>query len=80
MDAVKVLHKGVKHMLVSGFLIGTRGEWHLRNNRLLMALGWSNYGGLQLFLAGQMPPHLISDAHEWIKKIPTVPTYYLAKQ
>ena len=26
-----------------------------------------------------MPRHLISDAHEWINKIPTVPTYYLAK-
>ena len=26
-----------------------------------------------------MPRHLISDAHEWINKIPTVPTYYLVK-
>jgi hypothetical protein len=26
-----------------------------------------------------MPRHLISDAHEWIIEIPTVPTYYLAK-
>ena len=26
-----------------------------------------------------MPRHLISDAHEWINKIPTVPIYYLAK-
>ena len=26
-----------------------------------------------------MPRHLISDAHEWINEIPTVPTYYLAK-
>jgi hypothetical protein len=25
-----------------------------------------------------MPRHLISDAHEWINEIPTVPTYYLA--
>ena len=24
-------------------------------------------------------PHLISDAHEWINEIPTVPIYYLAK-
>jgi len=24
-------------------------------------------------------PHLISDAHEWINEIPTVPTYDLAK-
>ena len=24
-----------------------------------------------------MPRHLISDAHEWINEIPTVPTYYL---
>eukprot|EP00830_Metopus_es_P015346 TRINITY_DN43_c0_g1_i3.p1 TRINITY_DN43_c0_g1~~TRINITY_DN43_c0_g1_i3.p1 ORF type:complete len:206 (+),score=-34.61 TRINITY_DN43_c0_g1_i3:1607-2224(+) len=26
-----------------------------------------------------MPCHLISDAHEWINEIPTVPIYYLAK-
>jgi len=26
-----------------------------------------------------MPRHLISDAHEWINEIPTVPTHYLAK-
>jgi hypothetical protein len=26
-----------------------------------------------------MPLHLISDAHEWINEIPTVPIYYLAK-
>ena len=26
-----------------------------------------------------MPRHPISDAHEWINEIPTVPTYYLAK-
>ena len=26
-----------------------------------------------------MPRHLISDAHEWIIEIPTVPIYYLAK-
>jgi len=26
-----------------------------------------------------MPRHLISDAHEWINKIPTVPVYYLVK-
>ena len=25
------------------------------------------------------PRHLISDAHEWINEIPTVPIYYLAK-
>ena len=29
--------------------------------------------------ASQMPRHLISDAHEWINEIPTVPIYYLAK-
>ena len=23
-----------------------------------------------------MPRHLISDAHEWMNEIPTVPTYY----
>jgi len=27
----------------------------------------------------KMPRHLISDAHEWINEIPTVPIYYLAK-
>ena len=27
----------------------------------------------------QMPRHLISDAHEWINEIPTVPIYYPAK-
>ena len=26
-----------------------------------------------------MPRHLISDMHEWINEIPTVPIYYLAK-
>ena len=26
-----------------------------------------------------MPRHLISDAHEWINEIPTVPIYILAK-
>ena len=26
-----------------------------------------------------MPRHLISDAHEWINEIPTVPIYRLAK-
>ena len=26
-----------------------------------------------------MPRHLISDAHEWMNEIPTVPIYYLAK-
>ena len=25
-----------------------------------------------------MPRHLISDAHEWINEIPTVPIYHLA--
>ncbi|KRX36084.1 hypothetical protein T05_1794 [Trichinella murrelli] len=27
----------------------------------------------------QKPRHLISDAYEWINKIPSVPIYYLAK-
>jgi len=27
-----------------------------------------------------MPRHLISDAHEWINEIPTVPTHALANQ
>uniref|UniRef100_A0AAY4A3S3 Uncharacterized protein n=1 Tax=Denticeps clupeoides TaxID=299321 RepID=A0AAY4A3S3_9TELE len=26
-----------------------------------------------------MPRHLISDAHEWMNEIPTVPTYHPAK-
>jgi len=26
-----------------------------------------------------MPRHLISDAHEWMNEIPTVPTHLLAK-
>ena len=26
-----------------------------------------------------MPCHLISDVHEWMKEIPTVSIYYLAK-
>ena len=26
-----------------------------------------------------MPRHLISDAHEWINEVPSVPIYYLAK-
>jgi len=30
-------------------------------------------------VTSQMPRHLISDAHEWINEIPTVPIYYLAK-
>ena len=33
----------------------------------------------KLSLNSQMPRHLISDAHEWINEIPTVPIYYLAK-
>ncbi|KAI3355021.1 hypothetical protein L3Q82_017842 [Scortum barcoo] len=37
-------------------------------------------GGLAWRGSGsQMPRHLISDAHEWMNEIPTVPTYYLAK-
>jgi len=35
-----------------------------------------NYDSLK---DSQMPRHLISDAHEWINEIPTVPIYYLAK-
>ena len=30
-------------------------------------------------IGSQMPRHLISDAHEWMNEIPTVPTCYLAK-
>ncbi len=36
------------------------------------------YGFNKVFNS-QMPCHLISDAHEWINEIPTVPIYYLAK-
>ena len=31
-------------------------------------------------LGSQMPRLLIKDAHEWTNEIPSVPTYYLAKQ
>ena len=31
-----------------------------------------------MYEGSQMPRHLISDAHEWITEIPTVPSYYLA--
>ena len=31
------------------------------------------------FKVDQMPRHLISDAHEWINEIPTVPFFYQAK-
>ena len=34
---------------------------------------------LLLSSGSQMPRHLISDAHEWINEIPTVPIYYLAE-
>ena len=34
---------------------------------------------ISCFTGSQMPRHLISDAHEWINEIPTVPIYYLAK-
>ena len=30
-------------------------------------------------MGSQMPRHLISDGHDWINEIPTVPIYYLAK-
>ena len=33
---------------------------------------------MNLAIRSQMPRHLISDAHEWINEIPTVPIYYLA--
>ena len=32
------------------------------------------------FEGSQMPRLLIKDAHEWTNEIPSVPTYYLAKQ
>ena len=38
--------------------------------------GESNYDALKV---AKMIRHLISDAHEWINEIPTVPIYYLAK-
>ena len=34
---------------------------------------------LWLSQGSQMPRHLISDSHEWINEIPTVPIYYLVK-
>ncbi len=34
---------------------------------------------MTLLRGSQMPRHLISDAHEWINEIPTVPIYHLAK-
>ncbi|KAF4564413.1 hypothetical protein EYR36_002347 [Pleurotus pulmonarius] len=46
-------------------LAASRGVRHTLNN--------------QLRTGSQMPRHLISDAHEWINEIPTVPIYYLAK-
>ena len=44
---------------------------------------WQDGGGYEKFFGfiqgdSQMPRHLISDAHEWINEIPTVPIYYLA--
>ncbi|KAL1300396.1 hypothetical protein AAHE18_18G177600 [Arachis hypogaea] len=41
-----------------------------------MALKRVTYTGRR---GSQMPRHLISDAHEWINEIPTVPVYYPAK-
>ena len=38
--------------------------------------GGSNYDSLKV---AKIPRHLISDAHEWINDIPTVPIYLLAK-
>ena len=38
--------------------------------------GGSNYDSLKV---AKCLDHLISDAHEWINEIPTVPIYYLAK-
>jgi hypothetical protein len=40
---------------------------------------WSTGPGGVTLTGSQMPRHLISDAHEWINEIPTVPIYYLAK-
>uniref|UniRef100_A0A674HV84 Uncharacterized protein n=1 Tax=Taeniopygia guttata TaxID=59729 RepID=A0A674HV84_TAEGU len=45
-------------------------------------LTWKKYIYIYLYmclLSSQMPRHLISDAHEWMNEIPTVPTYYPAK-
>ena len=44
-----------------------------------MILGANARGEPGTIEGSQMPRHLISDAHEWIIEIPTVPTYYLAK-
>ena len=40
---------------------------------------WSAFVGANKCETSQMPCHLISDAHEWINEITTVPIYYLAK-
>ena len=36
-------------------------------------------GSVILPFGSQMPRHPISDAHEWINEIPTVPIYFLVK-
>ena len=48
------------------------GDW-------LMVLKHTIYCDPYLCDHSQMPRHLISDAHEWINEIPTVPIYYPAK-
>ncbi|KAF4580256.1 hypothetical protein EYR38_004884 [Pleurotus pulmonarius] len=47
-------------------LSGARVQWLVEHNSSVVS-------------GSQMPRHLISDAHEWINEIPTVPIYYLAK-
>ncbi len=36
-------------------------------------------GSIKQDVNSQMARHLISDAHEWMNEIPTVPTCYLVK-
>ena len=47
--------------------------------KLGFVLGTAHKQEKNTLLNSQMPRHLISDAHEWINKISTVPIYYLAK-
>ena len=69
-----VIHSGVRHM--------ANAKQARRTPRPIVAPGDQDnekYGRKFRTGSSQMPRHLISDAHEWINEIPTVPIYYLAK-
>jgi len=53
----------------------------LGHSRILRGNAWDErpVESVKTKEGSQMPRHLISDAHEWINEIPTVPVYYLAK-